>query len=99
MSSEGALEAALQNVTIPSDNVDPSFVRKPRHWNIRLILDFMIFIFVLFIIRTAGNPFRSRSSSALAATTILVVIAGILIPFTPFAAPLGFAPLPGFYFD
>src|ERR1700674_154831 len=37
---------------------------------------------VIFIIRTAGNPFRSRPSLALSATTIAVVVAGIVIPFT-----------------
>src|SRR5262249_37517702 len=34
----------LAQVTIPTDNVDPGFVRKPRHWDIRLIRRFMIFI-------------------------------------------------------
>ena len=34
----------LAQVTIPTDRVDPSFIRKPRRWNIRLIRDFMIFI-------------------------------------------------------
>ena len=127
----------LAQVTIPTDNVDPSFIRKPRHWDIRLIRHFMIFIgpissvydfltfyillvvfksgealfhtgwfveslatqtLVLFIIRTAGNPFRSRPSIALATTTILVVIVGLLIPFTPLSATLGFVPLPRLYF-
>ena len=31
---------------------------------------------VIFIIRTAGNPFRSRPSLALTATTVVVVMAG-----------------------
>lgn len=53
---------------------------------------------VIFIIRTAGNPFRSRPSLPLTATTIAVVIAGNLIPFTSFGRILGFAPLPlGFF--
>src|SRR5262249_36157236 len=53
---------------------------------------------VLFVIRTAGNPFQSRPSSALAATTILVVMLGIVIPFIPQAAALGFVPLPPAFF-
>ena len=53
---------------------------------------------VLFVIRTAGNPLRSRPSSALVIMTILVVITGILIPFSPLAPPLGFVPLPPLYF-
>jgi Mg2+-importing ATPase len=53
---------------------------------------------VLFVIRTAGNPWRSRPSRALAVTTVLVVLIGVMLPFTPLAAPLGFVSLPGWYF-
>jgi Mg2+-importing ATPase len=34
----------LAQVTIPTDNVDPAFVRKPQRWDIGLIRNFMIFI-------------------------------------------------------
>lgn len=34
----------MAQVTIPSDNVDPAYVRKPQRWNISLIRNFMIFI-------------------------------------------------------
>lgn len=127
----------LAQVTIPTDNVDPTFIHKPRRWNISIVHDFMVFIgpissiydfltffallklfhasemlfhtgwfveslvtqtLVLFIIRTAGNPLRSRPSFLLTSTTLLVVLVGILLPFTPLAAPLGFTPLPGTYF-
>jgi Mg2+-importing ATPase len=53
---------------------------------------------VLFVIRTAGNPLRSRPSAALTCTTVIVVVVGILLPFSPLAGPLGFVPLPGTYF-
>jgi len=53
---------------------------------------------VLFVIRTAGNPLRSRPSLPLAVTTVLVVLIGVVLPFTPLAATLGFVPLPGAYF-
>jgi Mg2+-importing ATPase len=53
---------------------------------------------VLFVIRTAGNPLRSRPSLPLAVTTVLVVLVGVLLPFTPLAATIGFVPLPGAYF-
>jgi Mg2+-importing ATPase len=53
---------------------------------------------VIFIIRTAGNPLRSRPSAALAVTTLLVVLIGVTLPFTPLAAWLGFTPLPTFFF-
>jgi len=124
-------------MTIPTDNVDESYIFKPRRWDIGLIRDFMIYIgpissifdfltffimlgvfhappelfhtgwfveslatqtLVLFIIRTAGNPLRSRPSVPLTITTILVVCIGLLLPFTPLAGPLGFTPLPGLYF-
>ena len=53
---------------------------------------------VLFIIRTAGNPLRSRPSLPLTATVLLIVACGMLLPYTPLAAPLGFIPLPALYF-
>ncbi len=53
---------------------------------------------VLFIIRTAGNPLRSRPSLPLTVTVLLIVAFGMLLPFTPLATPLGLTPLPGLYF-
>ena len=53
---------------------------------------------VLFIIRTSGNPLKSRPSTPLAITTILIVIVGIVLPFSPLARLLGFTPLPGPFF-
>jgi len=124
-------------VAIPTDNVDPSFIKKPQHWDINLLRNFMIFIgpissifdfltffillrvfhagavlfhtgwfveslatqtLVVFIIRTAGNPLRSRPSTPLVITVLLVVAIGILLPYMPLAVPLGFTPLPGLYF-
>jgi Mg2+-importing ATPase len=49
---------------------------------------------VIFVIRTTGNPLRSRPSPALTATTLAVVLIGLVLPFTPLATPLGFVPLP-----
>jgi Mg2+-importing ATPase len=53
---------------------------------------------VLFVIRTAGNPLRSRPSWPLALTAVLVVVAGAVLPFSPAARLLGFVPLPGMFF-
>jgi Mg2+-importing ATPase len=53
---------------------------------------------VLFVIRTAGHPLRSRPSAPLVITTTLVVIVALLLPVSPLAAPLGFVPLPAAYF-
>jgi P-type Mg2+ transporter len=127
----------LSQVTIPTDNVDASFIKKPQHWDIKLIRNFMIFIgpvssifdfltffimlrvfhagevlfhtgwfveslatqtLVLFSIRTAGNPLRSRPSLPLTLTTLLIVVLGFVLPYTPLAGPLGFTPLPALYF-
>jgi len=53
---------------------------------------------VIFVIRTAKNPLKSRPSRPLTITTLLIVAAGNLLPFTPLAGPLGFVPMPGSYF-
>jgi P-type Mg2+ transporter len=53
---------------------------------------------VIFVIRTTGNPLRSRPSPALTATTLAVVTAGLVLPFTPLAAPLGFVVPPASFF-
>jgi Mg2+-importing ATPase len=53
---------------------------------------------VIFVIRTAGSPLRSRPSMALAATTVLVVIIGAVLPFTAFGKVLGFTAMPLTFF-
>ncbi|HEV3480725.1 MAG TPA: HAD-IC family P-type ATPase, partial [Candidatus Acidoferrales bacterium] len=53
---------------------------------------------VLFVIRTTKNPFKSRPSLPLAITTILIVIVGVWLPYSPLAHRLGFTPLPGPFF-
>ena len=53
---------------------------------------------VLFVIRTMGNPLRSRPSLPLAVTTIAIVVIGVLLPFSPLAGILAFTPLPVSYF-
>jgi Mg2+-importing ATPase len=127
----------LSQLTIPTDNVDESFIRKPRRWDISLIrtcmfvigpissiFDFLTFYvmlnvfhadqvlfhtgwfveslatqtLVLFVIRTAENPLRSRPSRPLAFTVLGVVAIGMLLPFSPLAGVLGFTPLPPGFF-
>ncbi|MDE3101114.1 MAG: magnesium-translocating P-type ATPase [Chloroflexota bacterium] len=127
----------LAQITIPTDNVDATFTRKPRRWDIGMIQRFMILIgpissaydlltfvvllallhaspplfqtgwfveslatqvCVIFVIRTAGDPWRSRPSLPLALSTLVVVAAALLLPFTPVAPVLGFVALPAAYF-
>lgn len=55
-------------------------------------------VLVIFVIRTRGNPFRSRPNIALTITSLTVVLVAVALPFTPFAAQLGFVvPPPLFY--
>jgi P-type Mg2+ transporter len=53
---------------------------------------------IIHIIRTAKIPFiESRASPALIATTVVICVVGIALPFTWAGAALGFVPLPGLY--
>ncbi|MGP0018325.1 MAG: magnesium-translocating P-type ATPase [Candidatus Sulfotelmatobacter sp.] len=127
----------LSQLTIPTDNVDETYLKKPQHWDISLIRNFMVFIgpissifdfltfyvlvhffhaseaqfhtgwfveslatqtLVLFVIRTAKNPLRSRPSRPLIATCLAAVAVGTYLPFSPLAGVLGFTPLPASYF-
>jgi Mg2+-importing ATPase len=53
---------------------------------------------VLFVIRTRGNPLRSRPAKPLIATVLAAVTIGVVLPFTPIGADLGFVPLPPLFF-
>jgi Mg2+-importing ATPase len=56
-------------------------------------------VLVIFIIRTRGNPFRSRAHPVLVATSLAVVAIGGVLPFTPLGTYFGFVPPPArFYF-
>jgi Mg2+-importing ATPase len=49
---------------------------------------------VVFVIRTAGNPFRSRPSGRLLIGVVAVAAVGALLPYTALGPLLGFTPLP-----
>jgi len=54
---------------------------------------------IVHVIRTNKIPFlQSRAAPALTLTTLGVMAVGILIPFSPLASKVGFAPLPIPYF-
>jgi Mg2+-importing ATPase len=55
---------------------------------------------VVFVIRTAGNPLRSRPSIWLTLNTLVIVAVGVALPFSPLGGLLGFTklPLPFFLF-
>jgi Mg2+-importing ATPase len=55
-------------------------------------------VLVIFIIRTRGNPFKSRAHPVLVATSLMVVAIGAALPFTPLGTYFGFvAPPAQFY--
>jgi Mg2+-importing ATPase len=49
---------------------------------------------VLLVLRTAGNPLRSRPSPWLLGSILAVCGVALLLPFTPLAGALGLEPLP-----
>jgi Mg2+-importing ATPase len=49
---------------------------------------------VVFVIRTAGNPFNSRPSGRLLIGVVAVSVAGAVLPYTRLGVVLGFTPLP-----
>ncbi|MBZ5652580.1 MAG: magnesium-translocating P-type ATPase [Acidobacteriia bacterium] len=120
-------------LTIPSDNVDDNYMRRPRPWDMKMVRNFMLIIgpissiydfltfyvllhffhasqpefrtgwfveslatqtLVIFVIRTMGNPLKSRPSLPLAITAVLIVATGILLPYSPLARLFGFVTLP-----
>jgi P-type Mg2+ transporter len=127
----------FSQLTIPTDNVDASYIARPRKWDTRTIQRFMfglgpissiydfltfgimLWVFnagpelfragwfieslatqtlVIFVIRTAGNPFKSRPSTPLLITVFVGVLAGLVVVVSPLGALLGFAPLPPAFF-
>ena len=55
-------------------------------------------VLVIFIIRTRGNPFKSRAHPLLVATSLAVVAIGAVLPFTPLGTYFGFVPPPAQFY-
>ena len=142
----------LSQTAIPTDNVDPEFLARPRRWDVGFIKKFMLFIgpmssifdyatfflmlyvfqcalfgkpgtpaaarahyeqlfhtgwfveslltqtLIVHIIRTNKVPFfQSRASGPMTMTTLAVMAATVLLPYSPIAPLLGFVPLPAVY--
>ncbi len=125
----------ISQISIPSDNVDPALLHRPKRWQIGFIRQFMMIIgpissiydfltfgvllwvfhastnaplfhtgwfveslatqtLVVFVIRTAGNPFKSRPGRPLLISVLAVVAIAAVLPYTPVGRLLGFIPLP-----
>ena len=55
-------------------------------------------VLVIFVIRTRRNPLRSRPAAGLLLSSGAAVLLALLLPLSPLAPYLGFAPLPPLYF-
>ena len=55
-------------------------------------------ILVVFVIRTAASPLRSRPSGLLVATAGTALGVGMVLPYTPIAGALGLVPVPPAFF-
>ena len=55
-------------------------------------------VLVVFVIRTARRPWRSRPSAPLTLAAVGVLLVAVLLPWTPLAPTLGFVPMPFAFF-
>ncbi|WP_260613877.1 magnesium-translocating P-type ATPase [Streptomyces sp. WAC07061] len=132
----------ISQLATPWDRMDEEYLRKPRDWDAKGILRFMVGIgpissvfdiatflimwhvfaantaaeqslfqsgwfvegllsqtLVVHMIRTRRIPFvESRASWPVMAMTVLAVLTGLWLPFSPLAPALGFTALPAAYF-
>lgn len=51
-------------------------------------------VLVIFIIRTRGNPLKSRAHPLLMTTSLVIVASALVLPFTPIGTHFGFVPPP-----
>ena len=125
----------VSQVSIPSDNVDPAMMQRPKRWQIGFIRQFMTIIgpissiydfltfgvllwvfhastneslfhtgwfveslatqtLVVFVIRTAANPLKSRPSRPLLISVSAVVAVATVLPYTALGSLLRFTPPP-----
>ena len=55
-------------------------------------------VLVIFVIRTRGNPFKSRPHPYLTMTSLAIVLFGALMPFTPIGSYFGFVAPPATFY-
>ena len=129
----------FSQTAIPSDTVDPEWVKKPRKWEIGAIRKFIVFIgpvssifdyltyfimlyvfnawaspalfhtgwfieslftqtLIVHVIRTNKIPFiQSRASKELLLTSLIILLIGAYLPYSPLANVLGLVALPPLY--
>jgi Mg2+-importing ATPase len=125
----------VSQISIPTDNVDPALLKRPKRWQIGFIRQFMMIIgpissiydfltfgvllwvfhastnaplfhtgwfveslatqtLVVFVIRTAGNPLKSRPGRPLLLAVFAIVAVAVALPYTGLGKLLLFTPLP-----
>jgi len=125
----------VSQISIPSDNVDPALLHRPKRWRIEFIRQFMMIIgpissiydfltfgvllwvfhaasdaplfhtgwfveslatqtLVVFVIRTAGNPLKSRPSGPLLGAVLAIVAIALVLPYTSLGKLMRFTALP-----
>ena len=125
----------VSQISIPTDNVDPALLKRPKRWQIGFIRQFMMIIgpissiydfltfgvllwvfhastnaplfhtgwfveslatqtLVVFVIRTAGNPLKSRPCRPLLVAVFAIVTVAAVLPYTGLGKLLQFTPLP-----
>lgn len=133
---------SISQISIPWDNMDEEYLKKPQQWNAGDISRFMLYIgpissvfdiltfalmwfvfkansvenmalfqsgwfvvglltqtLIVHMIRTRKIPFiESRASAPVLIMTAVIMVAGIIIPFTGFGSFINLVPLPGNYF-
>lgn len=133
---------SISQISIPWDNMDEEYLRKPQQWDSSEIKKFMIYIgpissifdiitfavmwfvfgantigkmalfqsgwfvvglltqtLIVHMIRTRKVPFiQSIASAPVLVMTAVIMVAGIIIPFTPFGKFIQLVPLPATYF-
>lgn len=129
----------FSQTAIPSDSVDPEWVKKPRKWEIGSIRKFIVFIgpvssifdyltyfimlyvfnawanpalfhtgwfieslftqtLIVHVIRTNKIPFiQSRASKELLLTSLIILLIGAYLPYSPLSNALGLVALPPLY--
>ncbi|HUI11267.1 MAG TPA: magnesium-translocating P-type ATPase [Bacteroidota bacterium] len=131
----------FSQVPIPTDNVDPEQITRPRPWSMDELRKFILYIgpissvfdyttyfimlyvfscwdpsraslfqsgwfveslmtqtLIIHVIRTNKIPFiQSRASLPLVLTSSLIMIFGMILPYSPFAGSLGLTGLPELY--
>jgi Mg2+-importing ATPase len=55
-------------------------------------------VLVIFVIRTRGNPLKSRAHPLLTATSLAIVAIAVLLPLTPPGTHFGFVPPPARFY-